>query len=1062
MPTWTPGPGATSGNDVYDGDDAANDIADGLGGDDDLFGGAGNDALTGGDGADDLNGGSGADVLDGGEGNDRLLGFEDDDTLIGGVGNDLLDVGGGNDSALGGDGDDIIERRFGGDTGVMTIDGGPGFDVLHLHGGSLDAGTTVAGIEAVVISDFFAPTLVEPDAFDSIQALWGFGGRVMLSSPGVMDLSGLALPSSFFWNGALRTNANLSIDASTGDDVITLPADAGGYATINGNSGNDALTGGAAGDNLFGNAGDDSLSGRGGNDFLGWDGGNDMLSGGEGSDAIRLSSSSQIAATLNVSGGDGEDILIFMQGALSSATTISGIEILALMWDGGAAIRYTPGLFPIGATLYAGGATLQHAAPGTTDFSGMQAPASFDHLYASATVASLAFLGSSGMDVFHIGAHNPVRISAEGNGGNDVITGGSVDDTLRGDDGADELVGNAGNDHLIGGAGADYMAGGAGNDTYQVDSAADNLIELSGEGEDVIDASLSYTMPANIEAMHLTGEAVYGVGNAQNNMIVGNGAANELQGLAGDDTLNGGAGIDAMTGGSGDDTYIVDNASDSVTENSGEGTDAVQSGITYTLGNHIENLTLTGVVAVSGTGNSLANVITGNGAANTLNGGDNNDTINGGSGGDAITGGAGADSISSGDGDDVIHYNFGDGVDSAINGGNGTDRIVCQGNAGGETLDAFWNGSSFTSFKGSSVVSIEQAQADLGGGVDWLRQHNSSVAVTINLGAGIATGFILIANIENAWGTAFNDTLTGSVEANIIRGENGDDTIDGGAGDDTLIGGDGIDIIDGGDGADTIYGLAGADTINTGDGDDTINYNFGEGVDAIDGEVGTDTIVCQGNSGAETLEVAWDGSSFTFFKGGAVTSIEQAIADMGVGGDWLRYTNSSVGVSVDLSLNTASGFVSIASVENAAGGAFNDTIIGSGVANNLIGNGGDDVIDGAAGNDTINGGAGADTITGGAGGDNLVGGADIDTFVFAAGSGADNIADFDANGIGGQDLLDISAYGITSSDFGARVAITDQGVNTLVTIDGANTILLFGVTGDGNNVVTEADFLLGV
>src|SRR2546426_10130803 len=67
---------------------------------------------------------------------------------------------------------------------------------------------------------------------------------------------------------------------------------------------------------------------------------------------------------------------------------------------------------------------------------------------------------------------------------------------------------------------------------------------------------------------------------------------------------------------------------DAVEENAGEGTDTVQSSITYTLGSNVENLTLIGTAATNGTGNSLDNVLDGsqNSAANTLTGGAGNDT----------------------------------------------------------------------------------------------------------------------------------------------------------------------------------------------------------------------------------------------------------------------------------------------------------------------------------------------------------------------------------------------------------------------------------------------------
>ena len=164
------------------------------------------------------------------------------------------------------------------------------------------------------------------------------------------------------------------------------------------------------------------------------------------------------------------------------------------------------------------------------------------------------------------------------------------------------------------------------------------------EGTDTVQSSITYTLGANVENLTLTGtSAINGTGNMLDNVLLGNSGVNTLTGGAGNDTLNGGAGADKMLGGLGNDIYVVDVSTDVVTENTNEGTDTVQSGITYTLGSNVENLTLTGTSAINGTGNTLDNVLVGNSAANTLNGGTGNDILNGGLGKDTLTGGAGND-----------------------------------------------------------------------------------------------------------------------------------------------------------------------------------------------------------------------------------------------------------------------------------------------------------------------------------------------------------------------------------------------------------------------------------
>ena len=54
-----------------------------------------------------------------------------------------------------------------------------------------------------------------------------------------------------------------------------------------------------------------------------------------------------------------------------------------------------------------------------------------------------------------------------------------------------------------------------------------------------------------------------------------------INALGGNDLINGGSGSDTMIGGAGSDTYVVDHTSDVVVENANEGTDTVQSSITF-------------------------------------------------------------------------------------------------------------------------------------------------------------------------------------------------------------------------------------------------------------------------------------------------------------------------------------------------------------------------------------------------------------------------------------------------------------------------------------------------
>ena len=229
------------------------------------------------------------------------------------------------------------------------------------------------------------------------------------------------------------------------------------------------------------------------------------------------------------------------------------------------------------------------------------------------------------------------------------------------------ITGGSGNDTLDGAGGGDTLAGGLGNDTYYVRGSDDVVVEALNGGTDTVIESLSYyLLAANVE--NLTRVATpwvsWAVGNGLDNNIQGstggdvlfggggndtiycNGGNDDISGDAGNDVIYGGSGADTIRGGVGDDTYYIGSAADRVSESPGEGADAVNTTLTsFALPYNIENLTYSGSSAFSGTGNSLANVITG---------GVGNDTLDGAGGGDMLIGSGGNDTFYVRQSDDVV------------------------------------------------------------------------------------------------------------------------------------------------------------------------------------------------------------------------------------------------------------------------------------------------------------------------------------------------------------------------------------------------------------------------
>ncbi|WP_372353416.1 M10 family metallopeptidase C-terminal domain-containing protein [Rhizobium sp. BT-226] len=746
---------------------------------------------------------------------------------------------------------------------------------------------------------------------------------------------------------ALTINANVENLTFTGTGAFTGTGSSLAN-TITGGAGNDTLDGGAGNDTLIGGAGNDIYVVDAGVDFV-------VESANKGTDTVRTALSSYILSN-NVENliYTGSSSLTGTGNALANTITGgAGNDVL----DGGAGADTLIG--GTGDDTYvvdnAGDSVAENAAAGTDTVRTIAA------YTLGANVENLTYIGTAAF----------------------VGTGNSL---------ANTITGGVGNDILNGGAGADTLIGGAGNDIYVVDSASDVVTELASAGTDEIRTSLAtYSIATliNVENLSYTGSASFtGTGNA---------LANRITGGAGNDLLDGGAGNDTLNGGAGNDIYVVDSASDVVTELASAGTDEIRTSLaTYSIATlfNVENLSYTGSASFTGTGNALANRITG---------GAGNDTLNGGAGADSLIGGAGDDTYSVDNAGDSVTEAADEGADTvrttlasytlaanvenltyigtaAFTGtGNGLANTI-RGAAGADTLDG-------------------NAGADIligGVGNDTYIVDNVGDVVTEGLNEGtdlIKTAlsiYTLGNNVENLLYTGSGSfTGIGNALANTITGGAGNDTLDGGTGNDTLIGGAGNDTLIGGAGSDTMSGGTGDDIYVVDSATDVINEAVSAGTDeirtalaaysiaalvnvenltytgsasftgtgnaldnTITGGIGND--VLNGAAGADSLIGGTGDDTYVVDNAGDVVT---EAADEGT--DTVRTTLTSYTLGSDLENLTYIG-----------------TLAFTGTGNDL-----DNVITGGAAIDTLSGGVGNDTLNGGAGADRLIGGEGNDTYI---------------------------------------------------------------------------------
>lgn len=603
---------------------------------------------------------------------------------------------------------------------------------------------------------------------------------------------------------------------------------------------------------------------------------------------------------------------------------------------------------------------------------------------------------------------NDLNNRITGNIGNDVLQGNLGNDTLYGGAGNDTLEGGDGNDYLDGQAGADSMVGGAGNDIYVIDEAGDKAVEQADAGTDTVYAYTSYTLEENIEYAYVKGTSGLTLtGNAANNVLKGGVGDDHLYGEAGNDNLNGGEGTDYlyggdgndvlnggtgevvpfggvldggagndtlngdlngseyliggdgndrlngykddhMSGGAGNDVYLFTGVQYNIVESAGEGTDLIQSSVSFDMVNttslydggrvvsgEVENLTLTGTEDNNGSGNELNNLITGNSGKNVLDGRDGNDTLKAGDGADSLIGGNGND---------------------VLDGGAGIDHM--EGNAGNDVY--------YVDVQEDEVVELADEGTD---------QVRASITYTLAQGNNVENLQLLGADNLNGTGNELNNQILGNSGANVLDGLLGNDSIYGYAGNDTLNGGEGNDYLDGGDGTDMIYG---------GDGNDVLRGGIGENLaygGTLDGGAGNDSLYGDVN-GSEYL-IGGDGNDRLYglkddhMDGGAgddafyYTGIQYNIVEAAGGGNDTIYSTVTLHMQTTTQIYDG-GVVVSGEVENLTLTG-TDNIDGSAndLANRLTGNTGNNVLNGLGGNDSLSGLGGSDTLNGGDGNDSF-------------------------------------------------------------------------------------------
>ena len=522
-------------------------------------------------------------------------------------------------------------------------------------------------------------------------------------------------------------------------------------------------------------------------------------------------------------------------------------------------------------------------------------------------------------------------------------------------------------------------------------------------------------------------------------------------------------------------------------------------------------------VAVYDTGVEYAQTLTGTESSEyyhtRLTGSIGDDALDGKGGWDWLEGGGGADRIQGGDGADTVSYQYSpEGVevrlhDGTARGGDaegdtfpGTQTLEkalrggraqeAEAETAGEPVSPSSPGDDAGSVSSSSSGDDDSGQpvSSSSSGDDASDQPVSSsgagdpVSTSSSSSGTAAASPVQVPDVEDLFGSAYDDVLAGASGPNWLSGYYGDDVLYGREGDDWLDGGGGADVIHGGPGDDAALYIYSPEGVEVRLHDGTAKGGYAEGdtfpgaqaVEYTNPDGGTMTLMepdvedlygsfhddilagnhrsnrLRGLDGNDELEgrqghdVLDGGNGRDWLEGGPGADLLSG----GPGQDTASYRSSDASVEVRLHSDTAKGGhaqgdmftgrvafaykdadgqtqrTQLPDIEHLQGSAHDDVLAGDGRANVLAGGDGNDVLYGGplGGNDRLRGGDGNDKLYGGKGADVLQGGEGDDLL---------------KGGLGNDRL-----YG-------------DEGNDTLAGGDGNDTFFL--TTGGGNDTILDFD-----